>query len=159
MIRSIIFWAHVCSGVAAGLIVFTKSITVVRLMYERQINGWAAQQHYVPEAEQQNRLSLEELLNLQALAQPDTAVTSAIITNDPGAPVSFRAGRRGGISLNPYTGQEMETGSPGLDAAFSALTGFHRWFNVQGENRAVARQVTGVSNVIFLFMGLSGMYL
>lgn len=159
MIRSIIFWSHLCSGVLTGLIVFTMSITGVLLTYERQINQWEAQKHYVPAENQHNRMPLEQLISLQALAQAETPASAVTITNDAGAPVSFRAGRRGGVSLNPYTGEAMEVEDPEMAALFSWLTGFHRWFNVEGENRAVARQVTGISNVIFLFLVLSGMYL
>lgn len=159
MFRKTIFWAHLACGLAVGLVVFMMSLTGVVLMYERQINDWAAAKHYVPASEQGERLPLAELLAAQRALQPDASVTTMVITNNPGAPVALRAGRAGGISLNPYTGQPMETGSPGLDAFFNAMTGWHRWFNVQGEGRQFARQITGVSNVAFLFLVLSGMYL
>jgi len=159
MFRKTIFWIHLCCGVAAGIVVFTMSFTGVALMYERQIKQWAAEQDYVPAAEQGTRLSLEAMIDLQSLRQPDFEASTVTVTNNPGAPVDFRAGRRGGASLNPYSGEPMAVGSPGLNSFFSAMTGFHRWFNIEGENRAIARQVTGVSNVIFLFLVLSGMYL
>jgi len=159
MFRKIIFWTHLCCGIAVGLVVFTMSFTGVVLMYERQIKQWAAEQDYVPAAEQGTKLPLEELIDIQRLKRPDLPVASMTLTNDPGAPVDFRAGRQGGVSLNPYTGEEMEVGSPGLNRFFSWMTGFHRWFNVEGEGRATARQITGISNTVFLFLVLSGMYL
>jgi len=159
MFRKIIFWTHLVCGLAAGLVVFMMSFTGVILMYERQINEWAAEQHYVPAEEQGQRLPLEQLLAIQRTTQPDMRPTTLVITNDPGAPVALRAGRAGGASLNPYTGEAMETGSPRLDAFLNAVTGWHRWFNVEGEGRATARQVTGISNVIFLFLVVSGVYL
>jgi uncharacterized iron-regulated membrane protein len=159
MFRKIIFWAHLVCGVTAGLVVFMMSITGVVLMYERQVNEWAAAQHYVPAAEQGQRLPLDALLIVQRTAQPGAAATTMVITNDPGAPVALRAGRAGGMSLNPYTGEAMETGSPRLDSFFNAMTGWHRWFNVQGDGRAFAREITGVSNVMFLFLVVSGVYL
>jgi uncharacterized iron-regulated membrane protein len=159
MFRKTLFWIHLCCGVAAGIVVFTMSFTGVVLMYERQIEQWAARQDYLPAAEQGTRLPLEELIEIQRIGHPDIPVASVTVTNDPGAPVDFRAGRRGGVSLNPYNGEVMTVGSPGLSAFFSAMTGFHRWFNVADENRAFARQITGVSNVVFLFLVLSGMYL
>lgn len=159
MLRSIIFWTHLACGLFAGVVIFTMSLTGVLLTYERQIDGWIARSHYVPVAEQGERLSLDALVARHAELQPDTAMNALVVTNDPGAPVSFRAGRRSGLHLNPYNGEPMEIASPRVDAVMSWLTGFHRWFNVQGENRAVARQVTGVCNVVFLFLVLSGMYL
>lgn len=159
MIRSIIFWTHLVCGVLTGIVVFTMSLTGVLLTYERQINNWVAESHYVESPESQSRMPLEQLLGMQKLAQPDQAATGVVITNDPGAPVSFRAGRRGGLDLNPYTGETMHLESPGLESFFGAMTSFHRWFSIEGENRAIARQVTGVSNVVFLFLVMSGMYL
>src|SRR5690606_30275911 len=159
MFRKAIFWTHLVCGVATGLVVFMMSLTGVILMYERQVNDWAAAQHYVPAVEQGERLPLEQLLAIQRVRQPDARPTTLVLTNDPGAPVALRAGRAGGLSLNPYNGEPMETGSPGLDRFFNTVTGWHRWFNVQGEGRAFWREVTGVSNVIFLFLVVSGIYL
>ena len=159
MFRKTIFWIHLSAGVLASIVVLTMSVTGVLLTYERQMKRWAAESNYVPAAEQGERLSLDALLNLQQLARRDLTPTTAIVTNNPGAPVVLRAGRQGGIELNPYDGSEMHTEATGLSNFFGVVTRFHRWFNIEGENRAIARQVTGVSNVIFLFLVLSGMYL
>ena len=162
MLRKTIFWIHLCCGLAAGIVVFTMSITGVLLTYERQINNWVASRYYLDTdqlAGQRTPIPLEELLTIQQIANPDFKPNTLVLTNAPGAPVALRAGRRGGISLNPYNGQPVETGSPRLQQFWSVITGFHRWFNIQGEGRALARQITGVSNVIFLFLVLSGMYL
>src|SRR5690606_16919991 len=112
------------------------------LTYERQMEQWAKEKDYLPASEQGTRLSLDELIDIQRLQHADIPAQSVTIQNHPGAPVDFRAGRQGGVSLNPYTGAEMEVGSPALESFFSSMTGFHRWFNVQGENRALARQIT-----------------
>jgi uncharacterized iron-regulated membrane protein len=50
-------------------------------------------------------------------------------------------------------------GATGLRAFFGAVTGWHRWFNADGEDRAAWRGITGISNLLFLFLILSGMYL
>jgi uncharacterized iron-regulated membrane protein len=47
----------------------------------------------------------------------------------------------------------------GLDSFFNAVTGWHRWFNAPTESRAPWRAITGVSNLAFLFLIVSGMYL
>ena len=61
MFRKTIFWIHLGCGVAAGLVILMMSFTGVVLTYERQIEAWAEQQHYVPESDQSTRLSLEQL--------------------------------------------------------------------------------------------------
>jgi uncharacterized iron-regulated membrane protein len=50
-------------------------------------------------------------------------------------------------------------GATELDAFFGAVTGWHRWFNASNENRAPWRAITGASNLAFLFLILSGVYL
>ena len=159
MFRKTVFWIHLVCGVISGLVIFTMSITGVILTYERQINAWVAESHYVQDSDQNDRLSLEQLVAIREIDFPDVNASQVVVTNHPGAPVQFRAGRRGGVSLNPYTGMAMETESESLREFWGTITGFHRWFDVQGENRAIARQVTGISNLAFLFLILSGMYL
>jgi uncharacterized iron-regulated membrane protein len=46
-----------------------------------------------------------------------------------------------------------------LRAFFRAVAGWHRWFAVSGDGRGAARAVTGWSNLAFLFLVLSGVYL
>ena len=69
------------------------------------------------------------------------------------------AGRSGSLLVDPYSGDGREPGAQGLRAFFSAVTGWHRWFNATGESRATARAITGASNLAFLFLVLSGIYL
>ena len=159
MFRKTVFWIHLVCGVISGLVIFTMSITGVILTYERQINAWVAESHYVQDSDQTNRLSLEQLVTIREINFPAINASQVVVTNHPGAPVQFRAGRRGGVSLNPYTGMAMETESESLRGIWGTVTGFHRWFDVQGENRAIARQITGISNLAFLFLIFSGMYL
>lgn len=157
--RSVLFWVHLVCGVAVALVVFSMSLTGVILTYERQLLNWSARSHYVPESQQQNRMSLQELTRKALDQDPKFSPTSVNVTNDPGAPVTFRAGRFGGLSLNPYTGLSMERASHGMESFFRTITSFHRWFSVEGEGRNAARWVTGVSNLVFLFLIVSGMYL
>ncbi len=159
MFRKTIFWAHLVCGVLSGIVVFTMSFTGVALTYKRQIELWVAEQRYVPEAEQGQALPLEQLLLILQRKQPGVEAAALVITNDAGAPVSVRAGRQGTLNLNPYTGDAMVLDAPHLTAFFRWNTGFHRWFNIEGENRAIARQITGISNVVFFFLVASGMYL
>ncbi len=39
------------------------------------------------------------------------------------------------------------------------MTGWHRWFDASRENRAIPRAITGISNLAFLFLIFSGLYL
>ncbi|MDT8397451.1 MAG: PepSY-associated TM helix domain-containing protein [Pseudomonadales bacterium] len=159
MIRKIFFWAHLSCGLLAGLVIFMMSLTGVLLTYERQILNWSAQGHDLSEARTSTPLPLEQLLTISHSRHPDFHPTSLIISKQPGAPVILRAGREGSLSLDPYNGQEQAAASPGLEEFFSTVTAIHRWFNVRDANRSTARAITGASNLMFLFLILSGLYL
>ena len=105
MIRKTIFWTHLVAGLAAGLVIFTMSLTGVLLTYERQILHWAEARQYVPADEQTTPMRLEQLLGLARISTVNP-VSTVTLTNNSGAPVSFRAGRDN-LALNPYSGEDM----------------------------------------------------
>jgi uncharacterized iron-regulated membrane protein len=159
MVRSTIFWIHLVCGVAAGLVVLMMSFTGVLLTYERQIIAWADRTTYPPPSQDAKRLPLEDLVASAKLHRPELAATTIMLRNEPDAPVVLGAGRSGSLLVDPYSGAVSDSGAAGLRSFFAAVTGWHRWFNVTGENRAAARAITGASNLVFLFLILSGMYL
>lgn len=157
MIRKGIFWLHLICGIVAGAVVLMMSVTGVILTYERQILAWEDHAYFSEPAAGQTRLSVDALVEDASSAQfsPD----SVVVSSDPRAPVTLRQGRSQSVYLNPYSGQAYAPHSPALDNFFSAVTGWHRWFNINGEGRANARAVTGISNLMFLFLIISGIYL
>jgi uncharacterized iron-regulated membrane protein len=159
MVRSTIFWIHLVCGVATGLVVLMMSVTGVILTYERQILAWADKATYAAPAPDAKRLPLEELVAAAKLRRPEFAPTSIVVRNEPGAPVVLAAGRSGQLVVDPYSGEVADPSAHGLRSFFSAVTGWHRWFNATGESRTAARAITGASNLAFLFLILSGMYL
>ena len=159
MVRSTIFWIHLVCGVAVGLVVLMMSVTGVILTYERQILAWAERTTFPAPAPGAERLTLEELVEAAKLRRPDFAPTTIVLRNEPDAPVVLGAGRSNQLLADPYTGEVSEPGAQSLRSFFSAVTAWHRWFNASGESRTAARAVTGASNLAFLFLVLSGMYL
>ena len=158
-LRQVLFWTHLGCGIVAAIGILTMSLTGVLLTYEPQIKDLVAQSSYVPESQQHDRLPVDQLLNLAMELNPQAAAGTIVINSDPGAPVLFRSGRRGGMPLNPYSGEQLQPPVPWLDQIFSDIIGFHRWFNFDAEKRAVPRAIIGISNLIFLFLILSGLYL
>lgn len=158
MLRKSLFWIHLVCGVMAGLVILMMSVTGVILTYERQIIAWAERDLHVEPAGAQH-LPLESLVAAVKLQEPDFAASSITVSADPGAPVSVGAGRSGSRYVNGYTGEVLGEGSAGLHEFFGAVTGWHRWFNVSGDARAPWRALTGASNLIFLFLIASGLYL
>ena len=156
MIRKAIFWLHLGCGIAAGIVVLMMSVTGVILTYERQILAWE-DQVYFADGEGQSKLPLETLIAQNS--NEDFTPQSVIIASDPDAAVVLRQGRSGEVIVNPYSGQVYEPHSDAIDSFFSTVTAWHRWFNVTGEGRANARAVTGIANLMFLFLIVSGIYL
>jgi uncharacterized iron-regulated membrane protein len=73
------------------------------------------------------------------------------------AAVSFDRGRT--VYVNPYTGEAMGEGAQGTRNFFRTVTDWHRWLGTEGEGRATGRMITGVCNLAFLFIVVSGLYL
>ena len=53
----------------------------------------------------------------------------------------------------------MLPAAPWLDTVFATITGLHRWFNFPAEHRAIPRAIIDISNLIFGFLIISGLYL
>jgi uncharacterized iron-regulated membrane protein len=159
MVRSTIFWIHLVCGVAVGLVVLMMSATGVILMYERQIVAWAERASFPAPTPGAQRLTLEDLVATAKLHRPEFTPTTIVLRNEPDAPVVLGAGRNGSLLADPYSGNVREPGAQGLRSFFSAVTGWHRWFNATGDSRPAARAITGASNLAFLFLVLSGLYL
>jgi uncharacterized iron-regulated membrane protein len=159
MVRSTIFWTHLICGVAVGLVVLMMSVTGVILTYERQMLAWAERATFPAPAAGAQRLTLEELVAAAKLRRPEFTPATITLRNEPDAPVVLGAGRNSSLVADPYSGEVREPGAQGLRAFFGAVTGWHRWFNATGDSRPAARAITGASNVAFLFLILSGIYL
>jgi uncharacterized iron-regulated membrane protein len=157
MIRKGVFWLHLICGIVAGVVVLIMSVTGVILTYERQILAWEDEAYFAAPTAEQTRLPIGALV--EGATSPQFAPETVVLSSDPHAPVVLRQGRSQSVYLNPYSGQAYSPHSPALDDFFSAVTGWHRWFNVSGEGRANARAITGAANLMFLFLIISGIYL
>jgi uncharacterized iron-regulated membrane protein len=159
-LRNFIFWCHLAAGACAGVIILIMSVTGVSLAYERQLTRWADTRGYVvtrPAADAP-RLPLETLLG-KAREGQTAAPTSVTLYSDAAEPatVAFPGGRS--LFVNPYTGEVLGEGSVRVRSFFRTVTDWHRWLGAGGESRAAGRAVTGASNLLFLFIVMSGFYL
>jgi len=159
--RSVLFWAHLVCGVAAGVVILLMSVTGVALTYEKQMLEWADQRAHpwVPPSNGARPLSPETLLAAVTAARPGAAPTGVTRRADPGAPATVALEGNGALLVNPYTGAILGEPAPGLRAFFRATTNWHRWLALDGASRSTGRLVTGVANAAFLFIVVSGIYL
>lgn len=156
--RKILFWIHLVVGCVMGLVVLMMSFTGVLLTYERQMIAWAeCGYHSAPPSADAQRLPLAGLMAKVAdSGEPPSTVTWEA---DPTAPVTVSWGRSKTLYVNAYTGEVVGEGEEGVRNFFREVTAWHRWFAAEGEERAFWKGVTGASNLGFLFLIVSGMYL
>lgn len=159
-LRKIIFWCHLPVGVIAGLVILNMCVTGVLLTYEKQITSWADTRGYraAPPTPETLRLPVETLVT-KAREARGTNPTAVTLKADPSAPTEIAFGRETTLFVNPYTGTVLGEGSHKVRNFFRGVTEWHRWLGAKGENRNVARAITGACNLGFLFLVASGFYL
>jgi len=160
-LRTLIFWPHLIAGVIAGVVILIMSVTGALLTYERQMIAWAdGHLRSTPPAADARPLGVEELLTKLRASRPDLQPASLTLNAAPDAPVMI-PGAQGqpALYVDAYSGAILGNGTTGMRAFMSELRAWHRWLAVEGEGRASARAITGWSNVLFLFIVVSGMYL
>jgi uncharacterized iron-regulated membrane protein len=158
-LRPIIFWSHLVTGVLAGLVVLMMSVTGVLLTYERQIIDWAEQSNALESNEDRVLLSADELVAVGREAEPDGKRISLAFKQDSDALVKIGIDRNSHLLVDPYSGSILHTGDTEAKGFFDTIMYIHRWFALSGDSRATGRAITGFSNLMFLFLLVSGIYL
>jgi uncharacterized iron-regulated membrane protein len=158
--RNVLFWMHLSAGVFAGIVVLIMAVTGVLLTYQKQMQAWAdtRQHRAAPPSPEAQRLPVEVLL-AKVRDERGKTPTTVIWRADPAEPVGFAFGREGTVYVNPYTGAVLGEGSTAMRSFFQGVTGWHRYIAAGGENRATGKAITGASNLAFLFIVCSGLYL
>ncbi|HVF22714.1 MAG TPA: PepSY-associated TM helix domain-containing protein [Pyrinomonadaceae bacterium] len=160
-LRKIIFWCHLPVGAIAGVVILIMCVTGVLLAYEKQITLWADTRNYqsAPPPESARHLPVDTLI-ANARNHRGANPTSVLLRCDPSAPAEIGFGRESvPVFLNAYSGQVLGDGSQRVRSFFRSMTDWHRWLGAKGDNRNVARAITGACNLGFLFLVMSGFYL
>jgi len=158
-LRPLLFWLHLICGVSAGVVIFIMSVTGALLTYQRQITAWADTRGYDIEPGPQ-RLTTDAIVARVAELRPDLSPTAVTVRSEPSAPVSLTVGAGRQLFVNPYTGAVLGEGNgQGVRAFFRVVVEWHRYLAASGANRPFGRAVTGASNLAFLFIVVSGLFL
>jgi uncharacterized iron-regulated membrane protein len=158
-LRSILFWLHLPLGVLAGAVILIMSVTGVLLTYQRQITAWADTRGYRVEPAAQ-RLSADALIAKLSESRPDLKPTALMIRSEPSAPASFTIGPGRQLFVDPYTGAAFGEGNgQNVRTFFRVMVEWHRYLGASGASRPRGRAATGASNLAFLFIVLSGLFL
>ena len=104
------------------------------------------------------RLPVDAMVATAATERTGDAPMTVTLRSDPRAPASVALGQRT-LFVNPYTGEVLGEGAPGVRAFFRSVTEWHRWLAASAANRATARGITGAANLAFFIIVLSGPFL
>lgn len=160
-LRKIFFWCHLPVGVIGGVVILIMCVTGVLLAYEKQITLWADTHNFksAPPSAEARHLPVATLIE-NARNSRGAAPSSIMLRSDPSLPAEIGFGRETTpLFVNPYTGRVLGEGSLQVRSFFRTVTDWHRWLGAKGENRSVARAITGACNLGFLFLVISGFYL
>jgi uncharacterized iron-regulated membrane protein len=158
--RKIIFWCHLTVAATVGAIVVVMCATGALLTYQRQLTTWADTRDLAagPPAAGVERLSIESLLR-RIETEQQAAPTAVTLRAHPDAPIEVSLGRDRRVFVNAYTGAVLGDGAARMRGFFRSVTAWHRSLGATGERRALGRAITGVANIGFLFIIVSGFYL
>jgi uncharacterized iron-regulated membrane protein len=159
--RTVLFWCHLVLGISAGVVIFIMSFTGVILTYEKQMLAWADARAaaIVPPHPATPRASIDDIAAAVSAQWPDAQITTITQRADAAAPVVVALGNGKTVLAQPYSGEVLGEAPTRLRRVFRSSTEWHRYLAGTGERRTVGKAFTGASNLVFLFIVLSGLYL
>ncbi len=158
-LRTVLFWLHLVCGVAAGLVIFVMSGTGVLLALKPQIQDWIERDVRYVTPQSAPRLGAGQLLAAVTAADPEAVPQTLALARAGDSAASVTLAGRGTVYVDPYTGAVLGTGSARTAKVFEVLTNWHRYLGGTGESRAAGRSITGISNVAFLVLACSGLFI
>lgn len=157
-LRKALFWIHLIAGCVAGAVVLIMSVTGVLLTYERQMIEWSDREFTSKPQAGTQRLGPEAIL-AAAQAHAKAAPASILMRSSATAPAEVVFGRDKTLLIDVYSGQVLGEASKGMRSFMRGVTDWHRWLAAQGQSRPTGRAVTGASNLAFLFLIITGLYI
>ncbi|MFT2090055.1 PepSY-associated TM helix domain-containing protein [Paraglaciecola sp. 2405UD69-4] len=158
MFRKFVFWSHLVVGICVGLVVFIMSVTGVLLTYEKQIKEWDEARLISMPLAAEHRLTTDQVLDILQQKHPTETHFYIRWVNQEGRPIPAWAGSQRYL-ISAYSGEILQTGQSWLGEAFHVITEWHRWLGMHGEEKAIGKGITAYSNLLFLFLIISGAYL
>ena len=158
-LRNIFFWAHLVSGLTAGLVIALLALSGLALSFEPQIVDLAERDgRRIPAAAADaEKASIEELMKFIREENPEARPAGFTIYSDPQAAIVIPAGRGLTYYADPNTTGIKEAGSAKLRGFFNFTLSFHRYLALPGGTGGVGGQIIGVATSIFLALSITGL--
>jgi uncharacterized iron-regulated membrane protein len=162
-LRTMLFWAHLVSGLITGIVVAIMSFTGAALAFQKELVAWAESdiRHAAPPSPGAAPLPLDELLRRARQATPDFQPATIAISPEAGDAHTLAAAGRGTTAYyqNQYTGELKPRGATKMRAFMQTMFVWHRWLGLGGDSRPVGKAITGACNAAFLVLAITGIYL
>ncbi|MDR1010017.1 MAG: PepSY domain-containing protein [Opitutaceae bacterium] len=162
-LRTVLFWAHLVSGLITGIVVVIMSFTGAALAFQKELVAWAESdvRHAAPSSPGAAPLPLDELLRRARQAAPDFQPATIAIPPEAGDAHTLAAAGRGATAYyqNQYTGELKLRGATKMRAFMQTMFVWHRWLGLGGDSRPVGKAITGACNAAFIVLAITGIYL
>ncbi|MEO8259348.1 MAG: PepSY domain-containing protein [Acidobacteriota bacterium] len=159
LFRSVLFWTHLTAGAVTAVVILVMSFTGVVLALKPQIQDWVERDVRYVTPPGSPRLGAHALLTAVKTANPAASPQTLVLASDPGTAATVNLGRDGTVYVDPYTGAVLGTGSAATTRFFQSMTSWHRYMGATGEYRATGRSATGIGNLAFLLLAVTGLYI
>ena len=159
MIRKVLFWAHLSTGVTAGVFIFVMAATGVLLSFEKQVVQFAdraIRSVSVPsEARPRPLNDLLQSVRRAGYGEP----TTITVRDEPQAATQVSIGRAKTVYLDPYSGAVLGVSSRRAHEFFSAVERLHRALGAPLGSRSLGHWLAAISNLLFGVLILFGIFL
>lgn len=153
-----VFWAHLATGLVAGLFVFGMSFSGALLTYERQIKELTEMSYTVPTQSAARRIDTDQVVERLQQLHPEEPHIYVRWVNREGAAIPAWSGRHSYL-IHPYSGDILREGQGLVGEFFHIVTDFHRYLLLEGNNQTIGKNITAYANLVFIFLIISGLYL
>ncbi|MFD0892435.1 PepSY domain-containing protein [Luteolibacter ambystomatis] len=127
-LRRCLFWAHLATGVIAGLVILILAVTGILMSFETQVIGRAESKIVTSKAPVSGTpAGPEELVEAYKASGLPGRPTTLVISSDPEDPAIFQAGREGRQLFHPTTKESLGKGAEGTRRFFQIAVSLHRW--------------------------------
>ncbi|MGJ8640657.1 MAG: PepSY-associated TM helix domain-containing protein [Opitutaceae bacterium] len=158
--RKFIFWTHLVSGLIAGVVIAIMSITGIAIAFEEEILHWLDRDvSHVAIPVDVERLNIEEMTERLSSERPDFPANYVSVPSSPDEAFAFYVGRKGPVYANPYSGELADTRQTAAHDFIHTLEEWHRFLGMKDDRLPIGKWITGVCNIAFLLLCVTGLYL
>jgi uncharacterized iron-regulated membrane protein len=156
MLRTVVFWLHLLTGALAGAVILVMAVSGALLAFGPQIVAWSERGLRTVPAPPTGAqpVDLDTIVAQARRMVPDGRPTLVTVRAEPRSSIRIGFGRESALYVDPYTGTTLGASSKIADT-LHAVEDWHRWLG----SREIGRPFTGASNLAFLGMAISGIYL